>query len=177
MTQTTKEYRLAGFWVRAAAFLIDRALLWIALLIVRLPGWIGTMVNGGGSRAVFFRFTPADIFCWLLITAYFIAMTYCKGATLGKMAMKLRVLNSEGERPSLLTVFYREIVGRYLSSILCIGYLIAAFHSEHLALHDLICDTRVVYDPEKMPKAGFAEKTAEGTEAPATASPDEVPGE
>ena len=66
------------------------------------------------------------------------------GATLGKMALGLRVVTSEGA-----PVTYARALGRYfaklLSAFLCgIGYLLAAFDEQKRALHDRICDTRVV---------------------------------
>src|ERR1039457_4085724 len=67
------------------------------------------------------------------------------GATLGKMACKIKVVTADGGRVS-----YARALGRYfaklLSAFTCmIGYIIAFFDEEKRALHDRICDTRVVY--------------------------------
>ena len=64
--------------------------------------------------------------------------------------MRLRVIGENGATPGFFTVLYRETVGRYLSSLLGIGYLLAADSDRHRALHDRICDTLVVYD-ERVP--------------------------
>ncbi|MBQ3277498.1 MAG: RDD family protein [Oscillospiraceae bacterium] len=137
--------RPARFWPRAAAFLLDRALLWLALLAVRLPA----LFSGGAmTRDVLFRFSWLDILGWALITAYFTALTACTGATLGKKAMGLRVVTKEGKKVPFLTVLWRESFARYLSGILCIGYLLCAADPENGTLHDRICDTRVVYTAE-----------------------------
>ena len=66
------------------------------------------------------------------------------GATLGKMAAKVRVVTAEGGKVS-----YARALGRYFSKILsgmicAIGYIMAAFDEEKRALHDRICNTRVV---------------------------------
>jgi uncharacterized RDD family membrane protein YckC len=67
------------------------------------------------------------------------------GATLGKMACKIKVVTADGGRVS-----YARALGRYfaklLSSLTCmIGYIIALFDDpQHRALHDHICNTRVV---------------------------------
>jgi uncharacterized RDD family membrane protein YckC len=66
------------------------------------------------------------------------------GATLGKMACKIRVVTADGGRVS-----YARSFGRYfaklLSSFTClIGYIMAFFDDQKRALHDRICDTRVV---------------------------------
>ncbi len=134
--------RAARFWPRAAAFLLDRAMLWVALLAIRIPA----LFSGGAmTRDVLFRFSWLDILGWALITAYFTALTACTGATLGKKAMGLRVVTKEGEKVPFLTVLWRESFARYLSGILCIGYLLCLADPANGALHDRICDTRVVY--------------------------------
>lgn len=67
------------------------------------------------------------------------------GATLGKMACKIKVVRADGGR-----VTYGRACGRYfskiLSSMICmVGYFMALFDKEEKrALHDRICDTRVV---------------------------------
>ena len=138
--------RPARFWPRAAAFLLDRAILWAALLLIRLPALFSSLGGGGTlTRAVLFRHSWLDILCWVLITAYFTALTACTGATLGKKAMGLRVVTKDGGKVPFLTVLWRESFARYLSGILCIGYLLCAADPENGTLHDRICDTRVVY--------------------------------
>lgn len=65
-------------------------------------------------------------------------------ATPGKMALGLKVVQGNGAKLST-----GRIIGRYFAEmlsamILCIGYIMAAFDSERRALHDQICDTRVI---------------------------------
>lgn len=68
------------------------------------------------------------------------------GATLGKMACKIKVVTADGGKVS-----YARALGRYfaklLSAFTClIGYIIALFDKpQRRTLHDRICDTRVVY--------------------------------
>ena len=67
------------------------------------------------------------------------------GATLGKMACKIKVVTADGGRVS-----YLRALGRYfakmLSGFTClIGFIIAAFDGQKRALHDHICNTRVVF--------------------------------
>ena len=66
------------------------------------------------------------------------------GATLGKMALKLKVVRPDGSPVSYMRALGRHFA-KYLSAIiLLIGYIMAAFDEEKRALHDRICDTRVV---------------------------------
>ena len=142
--QTASLENRAGFWPRLAAYALDRLILCVVLLFVRIPGWFSS--GDFYSQAVFFTFTAMDILRWVLISLYFVILTAGGGATLGKKAMGLRVVSSEtGEKPSFLLVLYRETVGRYLSRILYAGYFLVAVDSEKRGLHDRICDTAVVY--------------------------------
>ena len=40
----------------------------------------------------------------------------------------------------------RGTTGRLLSAFLCIGYIAVAVDRQHRGFHDMLCDTRVVYD-------------------------------
>ena len=88
-----------------------------------------------------------DIVLYALKVLYFIAFTYLTGTTLGKKAMNLRVVSKNPEEKlTLFNVVYRETVGRFLCSLpVNIGYIVAGIDSEKRGFHDLLCDTRVVY--------------------------------
>lgn len=141
--------RAAPFFPRAAAYLLDRLIIGAALLLPRLIVFFRSLGNDSLSRAVLFRFTAADILWWVLSVTYFVLLTASTGATLGKRAMGLTVVTKDGGRPSFIILLCRETFGRYLSSLLCIGYLLCLADPEQGALHDRICDTRVVYAPRR----------------------------
>lgn len=77
--------------------------------------------------------------------AYEVTLIGKYGATLGKMACKIKVVTADGGKVS-----YARALGRYfaklLSAFTCmIGYIIAIFDKpQRRALHDHICNTRVV---------------------------------
>lgn len=144
-----KTLRPAPFFPRAAAYLMDRLIVGAVLFIPRIVSWAGNIGSDAMSRAVLFRFTWADIVFWALGAAYFTALTGLTGSTLGKKAMGLTVVNENGERPDFVTVLWRETWARYLSSLLCIGYILCAVEPEKGTLHDRILGTRVVYAPPK----------------------------
>ena len=139
--------RAAPFFPRAAAYLLDRLILGVVLLAPKLTLAFQRMGSASLSQAVLFRFTWADILLWCAGAAYFVLLTAFGGATPGKRAMGLAVVNADGETPDFVTVLCRETWARYLSSLLCIGYLLCLADPERGALHDRICDTRVVYAP------------------------------
>jgi uncharacterized RDD family membrane protein YckC len=145
----------AGFWRRLAAHLIDKLLIGIVLLIVFVPlfAMIGISVMSHDS----FDDTSAS-FVVALISAYFVAivlaiigewlyfaiMESMKGATIGKMALGIKVTDMNGERIS-----FGRATGRYFGKILssltlCVGYIIIGFSQQKQGLHDIIARTLVV---------------------------------
>ena len=66
------------------------------------------------------------------------------GATPGKMACKIEVVNADGSKLSVGQAIGRSCA-EILSGILCLaGYIMAAFDDEKRALHDRLAQTRVV---------------------------------
>ncbi len=115
-----------GFWIRFLARLLDS-------LILSAAGFFLSAV---------LRFEP---FFWFPAAfAYETILTVTHGGTLGKLALGLQVVTPQGARIS-----YGRSAGRYFAQwvsalTLFIGYIIAAFDTEKRALHDIICDTRVI---------------------------------
>jgi len=167
MTRTAEELRCAPFFTRAAAFVLDRLILGVILFIPRITILVRALRGSGLTRAALFTYTPGQIVLWVIAAAYFVVLTACTGSTLGKKAMGLTVVDRQGEKPTFLTVLYRETFARYLSSILCIGYLLCALDPDSGALHDRICDTMVVYAPKKEPRRPSRSRSA----APAPSAP------
>lgn len=139
----------AGFWVRLAAYLIDSVIVFLLLLIVRLAmsGVMSVLYGTALGGNILFDYTLKDIVLYLGQVLYFILCTRYTGTTPGKRAMNLRVISvDESGELDLLTVAYRETVGRFLCGIsICIGYLIIGLDKEKRGFHDMLCDTRVVY--------------------------------
>jgi uncharacterized RDD family membrane protein YckC len=67
-----------------------------------------------------------------------------KQATLGKMALGIVVVDLGGKRISFARATGRFFSKFLISSILLIGYILAAFTEKKQALHDLIAGTLVV---------------------------------
>jgi Predicted membrane protein/domain len=136
-----------GFFVRLAAYLIDLMLVGTMLLIVKIPMFFVRLSHPDNflTGALLFRFSLLDILLYLAASAYFVILTYQTGATVGKRLMNLRVVSVNGEPLTLLNVLYRETIGRYLSSLLFVGYILVGVNNEKRGLHDMICDTKVIY--------------------------------
>ena len=77
---------------------------------------------------------------------YFWLMTGLNdGRTLGKMAVGTKVVNEDGESPSLLTAFMREVIGKFISRIvLGLGFIWILFDPKFQGWHDKIASTYVI---------------------------------
>ncbi len=133
--------KYAGFFARLAAYLIDLIIVAAAAAPLSL---LLSLIPFMGYK-VFFTFTAKAIIIYLLKALYFVLFLKLRGATPGKLAMRIQVVKKEGEI-SWIDAVYRETVGRYLSGlVLCIGYLMVGFSRTKQGLHDMLCDTVVIY--------------------------------
>jgi uncharacterized RDD family membrane protein YckC len=144
----------AGFWIRCGARLIDWIILFVPTiaLVLLIQGVIAAMtaaaVASGSRVPVAITLVGMALMVLLLFgvqAGYTVFFLGRYGATPGKMACGLRVVRSDGS-----AITYGRATGRFFADLLngwtfYIGYLIAAFDAETRALHDHICDTRVVY--------------------------------
>ena len=150
------QYTYAGFWMRFAAYAVDGIIVFAGIAIIHavLTAGAAFLKDTFLSGEILFHYTITDIIEYVCEAAYFVIFTYSTGSTLGKKLLKLKVISlKETEKPGILDVIYRETVGRYLSMIsLGIGYLMAGVDKEKRALHDVLCDTRVVQVHKVMQK-------------------------
>ena len=137
--------RYAGFWVRFGAYFVDNIILSVLTYAVLIP--LAFVIHSNESVAGAVVFQGVSIVWSMLVSCVYNAVPLVKwGATPGKMMCGLKVVRSDG---SPLT--YGRAFGRYFGEMLsgmifCVGYLMAAFDRvEHKALHDIICDTRVIH--------------------------------
>ncbi len=147
-TAAPGDLRYAGFWLRFAAKFID----WLALgVVVGIPAFIwmfSRMPMGPRPDAPPIEFLVVQIVIQILsvlgTVAYNTFLIGKYGATLGKLALGLRVVTAENLPPSYMRAFGRAWA-EMLSQFTCyIGYILAAFDAERRTLHDHICNTRVV---------------------------------
>lgn len=134
----------AGFWKRYAAYFID----YILLTVVTLPlsMIINVMGVSSGNEGVQVALTLVVMLLSMVISIGYYAGFHASrgGATLGKMAVGIKVVRGNGERISFLRAFCRYLATIISSLILMIGFIMAAFTERKQALHDMMCDTLVV---------------------------------
>jgi uncharacterized RDD family membrane protein YckC len=143
----TGEMVYARFWTRFAAVFVDGVILGV---VNAITGFVGGLAFASSLR------TPTPSAGFLVFQIVLTLINLCigityetvligkYGATLGKMACKIKVVTADGGKVS-----YPLALGRYFAKmlsamILMIGYLMAAFDDEKRALHDRLCNTRVI---------------------------------
>ena len=142
--------RYAGFWIRFVARLIDSAILGIIGLLIGLPiamtasltpsrienPSLGLMTGLGGV---------ISLLQFAVQIGYEVFFVSTRGGTPGKLVLGLKIIQADGSPvPAGLAV--GRFFGLILSGIiLMIGYIMAAFDGQKRALHDRLCETRVIH--------------------------------
>jgi uncharacterized RDD family membrane protein YckC len=141
--------RKAGFWLRAAAFLVDLA------IVAALAAAGGMLVAGAVRTGGWFSSAPEVALEWLERSAsgvlsvlidlcYFTLFVGWRGQTPGKILFRLRIIRVTGEDVGYGRAFVRWI-GQILSALLLgIGFLMIAFSRTKQGLHDKLAGTYVV---------------------------------
>ena len=147
--------RYAGFFSRAAAYILDRLIVFgIAFVILavieyflRLLGveeWLQSlsdraMLNAG--LAILLSTIGINI---LVSIWYNIAFWVLSGQTPGKRALGVRVMRADGRRLSVGRALVRQ-VGYWISSIFYLGFLWILFDNKRQGFHDKLAGTIVTY--------------------------------
>jgi uncharacterized RDD family membrane protein YckC len=148
----------AGFWIRFVAKVIDGIIVGIANAVIRIPFMLMFGLGAGGFGAgrglgegMIFGPAMAGIFGISALIGIAIGVAYevyflsAHGATPGKMALGLKVIRSDGGAISPMLALARHFAEWVSAIILLIGYIMAGFDPEKRALHDRICETRVIH--------------------------------
>ncbi|WP_020699111.1 RDD family protein [Reyranella massiliensis] len=135
-----------GFWVRFLAYIIDSILLNIVIGIIAAIMGVNIFDMNPEDAA---DFNPMfSVVVVVIVWLYFALMESSeRGATLGKMALGLRVVSNSGQRLSFLNATGRYFAKILSAIILCIGFLMIAFTDRKRGLHDMIAGTLVVKYP------------------------------
>lgn len=128
-----------GFFTRIVAYLID------LIIIYLLATLLNTVTLGVLDTGINFPVLNCSLPVAIVYIIYFIMMTYIYSQTIGKMLLKIKVEKINDEKLTLADVFYREFIGRILSSaLLLLPYLAVAVTDKKQGLHDYIANTVVV---------------------------------
>ena len=132
--------RYGGFWIRLVASVLDSLLLSLSFALVAILSGLD-FSQTDPEHLDWKALVMQIVVCWL----YEAALTSsARGATVGKMAVGLRVVTADGERLTFLRATARYLA-KYVSALLFgIGFLMVAFAERKRALHDMIADTVVI---------------------------------
>jgi uncharacterized RDD family membrane protein YckC len=152
-------WRYGGFWIRFGARMLDGLIFMVPTLLiaaVTIPNLLrvrGKAVGPPNPASVVFALITFSLFFLALMGCYEILMLKYRSATLGKMACALKVVRSDGR-----SLGWGVCVGRffmwnvvtsgipYLNSVLMlVSAIMLGVDDEKRALHDRVCDTRVIY--------------------------------
>lgn len=130
----------AGFWVRFAAEFLDRMILIVVNIIINFLGTLAFFQTFSVQTGQALAIRGALLLLELIIGFSYETVLVAKfGATLGKMACKIKIVRADGE-----PLGYGLACGRYFAKILSgltigVGFILAAFDEEKRTLHDRIC--------------------------------------
>jgi uncharacterized RDD family membrane protein YckC len=136
----------AGFWIRALASIVDVLILsgiTLGISMATGQGFEEAMGLDGSewTRRDTITFAVENLFG----TIYEALMVARFGGTLGKLICRIRVVTAQGARLSYGHAFLRALA-QWVSLLPCgMGYVLVAFDREKRALHDFICNTRVIW--------------------------------
>lgn len=187
----------AGWWRRAGAYLIDGFIVGAASYVVGLPGQVGlqrdlqveaqqltdslTYASDPGAAMVDYWSSVGDAYLdrwfWLILLpvlfalAYHLVMLRTRSATVGKRALRLRVVPAGGEGQLSWSMLVRRFLTQFapgwlivpvamstrsLIAVTLVALAVTVFQLlDHLwaasdrkrAIHDLAAGTRVLQDP------------------------------
>ena len=134
----------AGFWQRALALLID----WLIVVVISMP----IIVVAFGAE--YFSLDPMRR-AWDLVTVLIVGILivgfwrYC-GATPGKLAVGLRIVDAETGKPPSTGRLVVRLLCYLLSALpLYLGFLWAAIDRRKQGWHDKIAGTVVILDTDR----------------------------
>jgi uncharacterized RDD family membrane protein YckC len=151
-------WHYGGFWMRFGARMIDGIVLGVPVLIIAaivIPNLLRT--QGDASNPAFAAFAAFSLTFFLLyflvVVCYEVVLLRYRGATLGKMACGLRVVRSDGGSLGWGVSIGRFVMWNVVTSgipylnliLMLISGIMTGTDDEKRALHDRVCDTRVVY--------------------------------
>lgn len=144
------EYQTVGFFRRLVAFVIDFLLFLLIFLLLK----------------VFLPLELSVTVTVLLFVLYRVYLLTRRGATAGMKVLKIKVINKEGQNPSLRTAVIREGVGALLwDAPFNIGYAWIVLDKRDQGWHDKLAKTFVVatdasgnIKPRDKPIPGFLKR-------------------
>lgn len=160
-------YAYAGFWLRFVAYIVDYIIIQIVQSIIIFPilgmmgisfytfnedidweymseGEIVALIAAGIGAA-----GAAITIALVIQVLYYSLMESSKyQATVGKLALGLKVVDMEGNGLDFPKAFIRNLAKILSGMVLMIGYIMAGFTDKKQALHDIVAGALVIRNEE-----------------------------
>jgi uncharacterized RDD family membrane protein YckC len=153
--------RFGGFWIRFGARMIDGLIFTVPMLIIAaifIPNLIRAARQAGRppnapNPAFAIGFITFFVIAFVVGGCYEVLMLKYYSATVGKIACGLKVIRSDGRSLGWGVCFGRYAMWNivtcgipYINSVLMlVSSIMLGVDDEKRALHDRVCDTRVIY--------------------------------
>ena len=141
LTDVLEQPKLAPIWQRILAALIDFVVILIVFSILN-HYWGRESINEKGVISYRLEGLPALAFfaIWFLVMPFVEGNT---GQTLGKMALGIKVLKQEVNRPTVVSSLVRHLFD-IVDCFFLVGLIVAATQKEKKRVGDLVAGTCVV---------------------------------
>jgi len=146
-----------GFWIRFVAYMIDALVMLVpAAILVGIFAAFVVLTNESideeeGPPALLIVALVLLVAAMIVVNWLYEALmtSSLRGATLGKMALGLRIVRFDGTQLSFGRATGRHFAKYMVTPMvpLAIGYIMAAFTQRKRALHDILADTLVIKSP------------------------------
>jgi uncharacterized RDD family membrane protein YckC len=137
-----------GFWARFGAQIIDGLIVGVPAYAIFMAVIFGVAMNvqknAAPSPVIFLAYIPLYVFP-VLYEALMLSMK--SGQTVGKMALRLRVVRPDGSPISTGQAWGRAVMRLVLGCMAIVDYIPYFFTEEKTTLHDMVAGTRVVESP------------------------------
>jgi uncharacterized RDD family membrane protein YckC len=135
--------RYASFGLRFVALLLDGVIGLVVGLLINII--FRTSLTPDPAHPFAALLSLATLFNFLFGVSYYVFFLTAYGATLGKMAVGVKIVTADGGPISFGRALARYFCTTFLEIFtLWIGYLIALFDDQNRTLHDRICGTRAI---------------------------------
>jgi uncharacterized RDD family membrane protein YckC len=127
---------LAPISRRIWAYLLDAFILYI--FTTAIGAFLGVLAARSGGTAAVLGCVSA-LLSLLITVSYHAILVAAKGQTIGKMALKTKVVSETGA-----DVTTGQAWGRALAEMIPFAQIVALFNNERKGIHDMLAHTRVV---------------------------------
>lgn len=161
MNEQNSDFKIAAFWKRAVAFIVDALvvtilfclLIHVVNILLALPVDYTPFLE----RGISLKMTPYveehfveivllySLLKLVVLIPYFTLLESSRlQATLGKLLLGIKVVDVLGKRISFVRAMGRFLAKILSGQVLLIGYLMAAFSERKQTLHDVLAGTLVI---------------------------------